>query len=79
MFGHPLPLPDLEREVGQGNVRAIARRRPSTIAEVLERGRDAMKAEEDAAEYAKDPYRYIRVRRPRHNLLQRLLHGKGTR
>jgi hypothetical protein len=66
--------PDLARLADEGNARLVTRRRPSTIAEVLERGRDAMAAEE----YAKDPVAYVRAHRPRRTLLDRLLHGKGT-
>jgi hypothetical protein len=71
--------PDLARMRDEGNARLVTRRLPSTIAEVLERGRDAMKAEDEDEEYRKDPLAYVRAHRPRRTLLQRLLYGREAR
>jgi hypothetical protein len=70
---HPLfvdrpPQPD---PVDAGWARAVSRG-PMTIAEVLERGRAEMEAEDERERQARDPIAYIRAHRPR-TLWNRLL------
>jgi len=77
MYPEPLIPPDLARLRDQGDARSIVHGRRSTIAEVLERGRLAMLEEDRLEEYRNDPIAYVRARRPRRNLWQRLMHGKA--
>lgn len=75
---HRLPI-DAELRpdpVDTGWVRWISRG-PSTVGQVLERGRQAMLAEDEAEEYARDPLAYVRAHRPRRRLIDRLLYGRA--
>ena len=68
--------PDLVKLQAQGSARRIMHG-PMTISGVLERGRLAMEAEDQAEAYRNDPVAWLRAHRPRRTLGQRLLHGKG--
>jgi hypothetical protein len=77
MYPQEFVPPDLRRLAEEGDARAIVRRRGRTLEEVLQAARDEMTAEDQAEEYRRDPVGYVRAHRPRRNLWQRLMHGKG--
>lgn len=63
--------------VDEGWARSI-RHGPSTIPEVLARGLvERMTAEDEAEAYRADPLTYVRARRPRRRLIDRLLRGRA--
>jgi hypothetical protein len=74
---HPFRPPDLPlRAVDDGWARVI-RHGPSTLDEILGRARQRMDAEDRLEQYRADPVAYLRAHRPRSNLLDVLLHGRG--
>lgn len=81
MYALPQPdLPDfaaLERMQARGDAVALARNRtPRTIDEILQAASARMDAEDQAEAYRNDPVTYMRARRLRTRLIDRLLHGR---
>lgn len=70
-YPQELVPPDLAKITQQGEVRRISHG-PMTVAEVLDRARDEMDAEDQAEAEARDPLVWARAHRPR-TLLERLL------
>ena len=74
---HEIRPPDLDALRVRGDARALLRsREPRTLSEILADVSRQMDEEDAELERQRDPLNYVRARRPRRNLLARLLGGR---